>query len=138
MIFDAIKMGYERIVWIDADAFWLGEPIETGQKAPFGMTFHHGWPYNHYNAGVIVVEPDERTPEFLCEWIASDDEGHQWWEQHPMNQLLKSRPTMVYPLGHEWNSVEHSDCHKSRDPKIVAWHGKPELAYDGIMQWIHR
>jgi hypothetical protein len=136
MILDAVNQGYERIVWLDADTLWLGEPIETGQEAPLGMTFHLDEEYHHYNSGVIVAHASDKLELFLREWIDSSDENHKWWEQHPMNRLIEKSPGIAEAIGHEWNSLDYSEANRSDLPKIVAWHGRPDLACEGIAKWL--
>ena len=138
MFRDAIRQGYERIVWLDADTLWLGDPIETGQTAPLGMAWHQGDEYDHYNAGVMVLQVGDKLSSFIDEWIASEDGGHKWWEQHPMNMLIRQKPELACPIGAEWNSVQPFPHLRADNPKIVAWHGRPTLAYDGIMEWLTR
>lgn len=138
MFQDAIRQGYERIVWLDADTLWLGDPIETGQTAPLGMAWHTGDVYDHYNAGVMVLHVNKAVADFVDEWAETDDEGHKWWEQHPMNSIIRRTPEIACPIGYEWNSVQPFWNLRCDNPKIVAWHGRPTLAYDGIMEWLTR
>jgi hypothetical protein len=138
LIRDALRQGYERIVWIDADALWLHGTLDTQQQAAFGMVWHHNPMYDHYNAGVMHILNRDGLTSFVDDWENSRDDGHQWKEQHCLNLMLKDRPFMAERLGYEWNSLDHDPDHRSDSPRIVAWHGRPELACEGIIKWLSK
>jgi predicted O-methyltransferase YrrM len=137
---ECAAQGYDFICWLDADALWLGESslLDVWACAPpvaiFAATFHGdrhdgiGHHYNHVNAGVLFLRNIAGAAiSPLSLWERTDDEKHPWGDQHSLNKLLNSQPTLAHIIGHEWNSVEWSREYSSPAPKIVAWHGKPEL-----------
>lgn len=151
MVLEALDRGYEHIVWIDADALWLGtKPLLdcwTGapDEAWFAATYHDapgsgvysgsGHHYDHFNTGVFFLRKQNEKARELCEcWLEMSDDNHPWGEQHALHKILSQQTVPIHKLDHSWNSVQWLPQYSARDAHIVAWHGQGPLAYDGIRQ----
>jgi len=135
---DALLAGYDNIVWLDCDAFWLGnhELLTAWNSAPatafFAATYHtvsgavgQGHAYDHYNNGVFFLRNvPGKTLEFIEQWLAADDEGHVWKDQHAMHKVIAAQPACAYKLPHTWNSIDWVPEFRDPNPAIVAWHGR--------------
>lgn len=129
---------YDHVIWLDSDVIWLGDCLNHITVKPFGCTFHF-CPVNggfHFNNGVIVINNSNYTKRLLNEWLNTSDEDHVWAEQWAFNKMIYKNPLSIQILDHAWNSVQHSLNHRSNNPKIVAWHGRPDLAYNEMKQYL--
>lgn len=124
MITEAIEEGFDRVVWLDSDAIWLGDPIDMLLPTVFGMTYHDGFGAydSHFNAGVIYVNNrDGMARETVAHWYAERVNTF-----HDQNVLNANHLDQITHLGHEWNSSEWISHYSAKNPKVVAWHGCPD------------
>lgn len=123
MIGDAIAEGYERIVWLDTDAIWLGAPLDVEFPTVFGMTYQVSYcSYDsHFNAGVIFVNnTNNQAAVPVAEWFSQ--RVHTFHDQDVLNANHRHQITQ---LDHAWNSSAWIDFYRSQSPRIIAWHGAP-------------
>ena len=143
----ALDRGYEQIIWIDADALWLGNaPLLDGWAgAPGGAWFAATWHdapgagsghyYDHFNSGVFLLRNHNPQVRALCQaWLDAADENHPWGEQHALHKLLPQYAEWVYALDHAWNSVMWLPQYCAQEQHIVAWHGHADLAFGGVCE----
>lgn len=123
MIIDAINQGFDLVVWLDADAIWLGDQFDVQFPTVFGMTEHVDFGHygKHFNAGVIYVNNLNQTIELLETWYGLRDTGSD--DQPILNACAASQITK---LDHAWNSTVWIPFYRSLAPKVVAWHGCPD------------
>ncbi|MDB5342078.1 MAG: hypothetical protein JWP89_455 [Schlesneria sp.] len=151
MVKDAIDKGYEHIVWIDADALWLGDRplLDCWENAPqdawLAATYHDapgsgpGHHYDHFNLGVIFLRNrTEFVREFVKKWLDAPDENHPWREQHAFHSVVPQHREQFYALDHAWNSVQWLSQYRAQEPHIVAWHGQGHRAYGEIRQYAEK
>lgn len=149
---EALVAGYDNVIWLDCDAFWLGNTplLNAWDGAPesafFAATYHTasdavawGHCYDHYNNGVFFLRNvPGKTLEFIDQWIAADDEGHSWKDQHAMHKVIVAQPECAYKLPHKWNSIDWVPDFRDPNPLIVAWHGRsmyPDEVHFGMNYW---
>lgn len=148
MVLDAIDRGYEHIIWIDADALWLGhKPLldcwdGASDDAWFAATYHSapgtgdGHYYDHFNTGVFFLKNQSASvKELVANWFDASDENHPWGEQHAFHKVIPAQPHRFHALDHAWNSVQWLSQYCVEDPHIVAWHGQGHHAYEGIREY---
>lgn len=123
MITEAINEGFDRVVWLDSDAIWLGDPIDMSLTTVFGMTYHDGCGAyeSHFNAGVLYVNNHNGMAyKSVAKWYAERVNTF-----HDQNVLNTNHLEEITRLGHEWNSSEWIAHYSAPNPKVVAWHGCP-------------
>lgn len=151
MVLEAIDRGYEHIIWVDADALWLGQkPLldcwaGVPDEAWFAATYHSGpgtgsgHYYDHFNTGVFFLKNQtEGVKELVNSWFEASDENHPWGEQHAFHKVIPNHEHRFHALDHAWNSVQWLSQYRAEDPYIVAWHGLGHHAYDGIRQYAEK
>lgn len=124
MILAALEAGFDRIVWLDADAVWLGEPLEPEFDTVFGLTYHEGFGAyeHHFNAGVIYVNNEGgRALEVVNSWFLA--RHHTFNDQAVLNQRFRDEITH---LDHCWNASAWIEHYASAEPRVLAWHGCPD------------
>lgn len=118
---DAVRDGYDEVVWLDADTFWLGSPLNPIFSASFGMTFH--WHIeqgkSHYNAGVFFYR-HEKSSTTLEDWLSFEKTTTS--DQDVLNEHFLEH---IAGIDHQWNSMCWLPSYRSDSPKILAWHGAP-------------
>jgi hypothetical protein len=70
MMLDALEKTDETVVYLDADAFLVGniDEIETDDY-DIGVTYKGGEKRTYINAGVLFIKNNERAKKFLKTWI---------------------------------------------------------------------
>jgi len=122
MMLQAIREGFERVVWLDTDAIWLGEPLEPQFDTVFGATYHQTyWHPNYFNAGVLYVNVNHQAERVVQSWF--DERVNHFNDQEVLNANL---PEHITPIGWEWNCHQWIPHYRVANPKVVAWHGCPD------------
>lgn len=129
---DAIQ-DYDYVFYLDADTLWLGGELFRPETA-IAATIHTD-PMIHYNAGVLYVN-SAMASEAIEAWLSTDDDNHIWQDQYALYKILQSHPQYVTQVGPEWNTLAYTDY--SHTPKVLAWHGRNDLAKEGILRAIDR
>jgi hypothetical protein len=124
---------YASIAYLDADALWLKDELYVPSTA-IGAVLHSD-PISHYNTGVLYVNCSLAKP-LIEQWLVTDDDGHLWQDQYALLKILK--PSDVTILGPEYNSLAYSATLSHPDPKVVAWHGRNDLALAGMKEYLDR
>jgi hypothetical protein len=125
----ALRMGFELVVWLDADTLIVrpGEDFRAALPAgaPIGLCRHpmplNGHPW-HYNSGVIVVRNTEVSREFFDRVWQAGPVRHHWQEQVRINELAHQQPEAVQVLADRWNSTMGVTA--CPDAVVQAWHGR--------------
>jgi hypothetical protein len=135
----ALAMGFELVVWLDADTLIVHPQTDLrsalGDGPPIGMCRHvvrwgkRPW---HYNAGVIFVRNCTLARRFFQEaWEAGPTrDGGQ--DQTRINEVAGRRPEAVQTLSDAWNcTVGVNGC---PSPVIQSWHGRGKDALESMAQ----
>jgi galactosyl transferase GMA12/MNN10 family len=134
----ALKLNYELIVWIDADALIVNPAVDL-REALFeftciGMCKHNGpWREKnwHFNAGVIFARVCDYSREFFDQVWEAGPTSAVWQEQERMLECIERNPLAVQAIDNKWNAHPSS---KSEKPVIKAWHGFPGNKADLIRE----
>lgn len=125
MVTEAIRDGFDYIVWLDADTIWNGrEPLTDALATDgIGMAWTGGeWSppfYQHYNCGVYFVrccENKEAMLNVINTWKNEPDNGHPWGDQHALHSLLNRGEIQITRIDNRFNSGVGS-------PTVRVWHG---------------
>lgn len=123
MMLKALDDGFDRVVWLDTDAIWLGSQLNPEFPTVFGATYHETyWHPNYFNAGVLYI--NGRAPQakaVVQSWF--DERVNHFNDQEVLNANLREHIT---PLGWEWNCHIWIPHYRVNNPKVVAWHGCPD------------
>ena len=124
-----VELGHTDIVWLDADAFWLGKyPLapELNGK-PLGVVKHVS-----VNAGVLYLKGTQaKLLALLNDWLESPDDGHPSKDNRALNNLLDRGVHDYQLLPVRYNSQRtRSHCKPGEEntythymPIVEAWHG---------------
>jgi len=124
----ALTMGFELVIWLDADTL-IVRPEEDWRAAlpdgpPIGMC-KHPTPFGnqpwHYNSGVMFIRNTDMSREFFKSVWKTGPVNHPWQEQIGINELSQQIPGSVQTLHDRWNSTV--ELTPTPDPVILAWHG---------------
>lgn len=135
-----LARGYDFVIWLDADAIWLGEKalVPLGVDM-IGATRHHNYEaaLDSFNCGVLYLNVrNPLTLAFINEWIATPDHGHVWRDQAAFNTLVNTGKYALTQLGHEWNDVTGILSYSSgKRPIVAAWHGEPDRT-NRMRRWV--
>lgn len=148
----AFAVGYEMVVYMDADALIVDEGADLRaalRRKPLGLVYGQapGGEPAHYNCGVIFAR---RHPWVQAQWAelltqaprSEYTPGPRWWEdggseQRRLNELLKVPvyAETVERLDRRWHSLAGLDD-LSR-AVIVGWHGLPKVGekVEAMRKW---
>jgi hypothetical protein len=136
LVLDALRRGYEYIVWLDTDAAVMdfeadlrdalpdgacvGAVVHDPARSPF---LRQNQVPRHQNVGVLYVRNDPRSVKFFEDWLAAWPglPGlERWAEQGVFNKLAEDVDFVVgvddkYNATVEVNMVDH--------PVVKGWHG---------------
>ncbi len=133
LILAGIAMGYEHIVWLDADAVVVRTDIDPTEliKKGIGMVRHPN--PDHWNTGMMIVLADETVEQFWRQVDAYPENESAWMEQLAVNNLLSTSrfAGLAVELDLRFNSVP--GLIESIDPVIVAGHGLPFARREAIV-----
>lgn len=125
MVQEAIRDGFDYVIWLDADVIWNGvEPLTDAIDSDgIGMVWSGGeWQspyYPHYNCGVYFVrcvDAPNAMLEKLRLWAEESDDGHPWGDQHAFHKLLENGEISVCKVADRFNWP-------TGKPTIRVWHG---------------
>jgi hypothetical protein len=128
---DFMRMGYQYIIYMDADAFVVDHAVDLRDAcAPdmIGAVWHnlsyHEPDWSHFNVGMLYVHNTTKTRAFVDEWLSKypGKPDFPWWEQGEFNKLGKLRGVINH-LDNKWNAG-----HVSPSDQMVVWglHGIPD------------
>jgi len=137
LILAAMQMGFERIVWLDADAVVLNLNVDLSRLVDRGIGMvQHPHPL-HWNSGMMVVVRSAATQRFYEAVNSEPENDSAWMEQLPINTLA-SRPEfadLFTPLDPAYNSTPGAVMADS--PSVIAAHGLPHpMRRELIAQWL--
>ncbi len=137
LILSAMRAGFDRIVWLDADAVIMRADIDLSRLIDSGIGMVQHPNPTHWNSGVIVAVRSTATERFFQSVEAMPDNGSAWMEQLAVNQLAELpefRPLLV-PLDPIYNSTPGAVM--ADDPVVLAAHGLAMAArQDLIRSWL--
>ncbi len=137
LILSALEMGFERVVWLDADAVIVdpGVNLSTVIDAGIGLVRHPN--PDHWNSGVMVVCRSDEAQRFFAAVNAAPENDSAWMEQLPINQLA-GRPEfagLLTPLDAALNSTPGAVM--APQPIVLAAHGLPHADRRELLaKWI--
>ncbi len=133
-----MQMGFERIVWIDADAIIADPAVDLSQVVDEGIGMVQHPNPTHWNSGVMLVCRSERSQRFFEAVNAEPENDSAWMEQLPINRLAE-RPEfagLLTRLEPAFNSTPGAAV--SPAPIILAAHGLPQSTRrELIIRWMH-
>jgi hypothetical protein len=127
LILSAMQMGFQRIIWLDADAVIVDPAIDLGRLTPdgIGMTRHPNSDRcsAHWNSGVMLVTRCERTQRFFENVDSEPENDSPWMEQLAINTLAAQDEwaPLLFPLAPAFNSTPGAVM--AQAPVILAGHG---------------
>lgn len=122
--------GHKDIVWLDTDAFWLGEPLNpTFDRIGAVLCWHQESRDHHHNVGVLYVNDD--ISDIIDLWLSEPDDNHPWRDNYAFKKLVDRNAISVTTLGYKWNSFMYYPIYRFDGvPKVAAWHGNHA--------WLHK
>jgi hypothetical protein len=132
---DYMDMGYENIIYLDADTMIadldtdLRKAISPGMIGAVWHNLIRGEnDYSHYNAGAYYVSNTESTRAFVGDWLSAYPGVSIGWpvvyEQGTFMTLGKEWG-IINRLNNRWNAEE--GVSPSNNPVILGFHGFPDL-----------
>ena len=128
LILMAFNLGYEFIVWLDADtlivdpARCFAEGLPPGP--PIGMC-RHTMPWRnqpwHYNSGVMLIRNEALSRQFFEDVWRAGPVDHPWQEQVRILEQCDLEPGAVQMLDARWNCT--LGINSSPNPVVLGWHG---------------
>ncbi len=128
---NAVMLECDNLVWIDTDAYWLGnEPLTPEFDTPFAAVRHRNPP--HFNCGVLYCKVSSEVDRLVDLWWKSSCHNHHWQDQHAFNLLVESNQIACTEIDKKYNSTFGTADYISPNPVVAAWHGcgnrKAEMA----------
>jgi glycosyltransferase involved in cell wall biosynthesis len=125
LLLRALRAGYERAIWLDADAVIMRSEVNLAQICDRGIALvQHPNPV-HWNAGFLVAAKSPLVERLLTEIDSRPDNDSAWMEQLVLNELAK-RPefrAVLHPLSPSFNATPGAIV--VPQPVICAAHGLP-------------
>lgn len=122
LIRDALKQGYEYVVWLDPDA--LIYDLDTNLRDAFINGIGACWmripQLDHWNVGVLYVKNTPESVKFVDEWLAEYPGDKQWLEQGVFNRLAVKSKT-VQTISDRWNATLNYSL--VPDAVVLGYHG---------------
>jgi hypothetical protein len=138
LVLSALQMGFERIVWMDADAVVVNPTVNLASVIESGIGIvQHPNPV-HWNSGVMVVCRSEQTRRFFEAVNREPENESAWMEQLPINQLAERSEYagLFKSLDPSFNSTPGAVM--SPAPVVLAAHGLPHSTRKALIaQWLH-
>lgn len=136
LILDALKAGYEYVVWLDCDAAVIDFEADLRDALPadkcIGAVLHtpdksaylkqNNVP-PHMNVGVLYVRNSELTREFFTDWLAAYPGHERWAEQGTFNELAQSEKYrgICANVADTYNATVN--VNPVEKPVVMGWHG---------------
>ena len=128
---DFIFMGYQNIIYLDADC--IIADMETDLRKAcvpdkIGSVWHnlsyHNPDWSHFNAGALYVSCTGIVAAFVDEWLLQfpGSPDNPWWDQGVFNSLGRAR-NIINQLDNKWNAGHVSPSDK---PVVLGLHGFPD------------
>ncbi len=141
MILSALEMGFDRIVWLDADAVIVDENVDLSSLVPagIGMVRHPNGDGKgrHWNSGVMIVKASDAVRQFLESVDREPENDSPWMEQLPINTLASDNSSAILvELPAALNSTPGAVV--ADEPVIAAAHGLPfDQRIKLISEWVN-
>ena len=116
----ALERGYQRVVWLDADAYIADLSVDLREACPadgIGVV-QFTTLYTHWNVGVMYLGNGERVREFMQVWLAKREDEKN--EQEIFNQICDG---IVMGLPCKWNYTLNRHTGEER-PVVRGFHGQ--------------
>jgi hypothetical protein len=133
LVLAATALGYESVVWLDADAVIVRPEVDLANLACHGVAMvRHPNPEHwetkfHWNSGFFVSRANVATQRLWRLVDESPENDSPWMEQFAINNLAETAEfgPLFQPLDLQFNCVP--DVVPADNPVIVAGHGLPFL-----------
>lgn len=125
LIIAAIRLGYDCVIWLDADAVIRRPNINLANLITSGIGMVRHPSPDHWNTGMIVSKSSALVERFWGEVDGFPENESSWMEQVAVNELA-SQPhfaQLLQSLDLRYNSVP--GFASADDPVIIAGHGAP-------------
>ncbi len=123
LLLEGIAMGYETVIWLDADAVVIRRDVSIANLCDSGIGMVRHPNPKHWNSGFIVSRSGPEQERFWKLVDAAPENDHPWMEQVVINELAASPEfaNMIHALDPEYNSVP--GVVMGKQPVILAGHG---------------
>jgi nucleotide-diphospho-sugar transferase len=125
MIQDALRSGYDNIIWLDADTLIIDTSVplvDAIQQNKIGVCWHRIPQLEHWNVGALYISNAVETRAFVDEWLATPNQYDGWNEQGVFNRMARKSKTVV-TLSDKWNAT--LDVSMVPDAVVLGFHGQP-------------
>jgi hypothetical protein len=125
LLLSAIELGYDPVIWIDADAVIVRPDVDLSIQSLGGIGLVRHPSPEHWNTGVVLCRASAATEEFWRSVEQSPENNSAWMEQAAVNSLARDPRfgKLFEALDLEFNSVPGFAM--ATDPVIVGAHGMP-------------
>lgn len=133
LVLDALRRGYEYVVWLDTDAAIVDMSADLRNALPEGALIgavehdparspflRQNQVPKHKNVGVLYVRNAPETIEFFAAWLASWPGVERWAEQGAFNELSAGKPFVV-AVNDRYNATV--EVNMVGAPVVKGWHG---------------
>jgi hypothetical protein len=133
LVLDALRRGYDYVVWLDTDAAIMDFEVDLRDALPadalIGAVEHDPdrSPFlklnqvpRHKNVGVLYVRNTPASVKFFEEWLSTWPGVERWAEQGAFN-LLAERDGIVCAVEDRWNATVNAN--EVVNPAVKGWHG---------------
>lgn len=133
LLLAGIALGYECVVWLDADAIVIEMDTNLATLAPGGIAMVRHPNPEHWNTGLIISRATAATERFWREVDISPENNSSWMEQLAVNELAcrSDFAPLFHSLDLAWNSVP--GIAMAENPAVIAAHGLPHQARQAIL-----
>ncbi|MEX0677441.1 MAG: class I SAM-dependent methyltransferase [Pirellulales bacterium] len=137
LILSAMRAGYERIVWLDADAVILDTNVNLAELTDQGIGMvKHPNPL-HWNSGVVIVVRSSATEKFFEAVHREPENTSAWMEQLAINSLAERTEFagLLVELAAAYNTTPGAVT--SHSPVVIAAHGLPHCERRRLIaEWV--
>lgn len=127
---EALREGYQYIVWLDADAMIIDTSVdlrEAVQYKKISACWHRIPQLNHWNVGVLYIYNSPNVVDFVDKWFNSyPPPADGWFEQGVFNRLALKNNTVI-TASDRWNAT--IDVSMVPDAVVMGFHGQGDAEY---------
>ena len=128
LIQQALRKGYQYIVWMDPDALIRDLDTDLRDACPLGIgaCWMRIPQLDHWNVGVLYLQNTPEVVRFVDEWLAQFPGDKQWREQGVFNAMgMKSK--VVFTIADRWNATMNYSM--VPDAVVLGFHGNGDAPF---------